>query len=100
MSLRRRHFSVGRSKTKADCRASSRLMAIRRHIGQRAGIGLMTPDQVHFGQAEQVYDARQKILDHAFEANPERFVRMPPRPPRKPTAAWINPPSQREEIQA
>jgi len=65
-----------------------------------AGIGLMTPDQVHFGQAEQVYDARQKILDHAFEANPERFVKMPPSPPRKPIAAWINPPPQREEIQA
>ena len=40
-----------------------------------AGIGLMTPDQVHYGQAEEVYDARQKILDRAFEANPERFVR-------------------------
>ena len=39
-----------------------------------AGIGLMTPDQVHYGQAEQIYDARQKILDRAFEANPERFV--------------------------
>jgi putative transposase len=65
-----------------------------------AGIGLMTPDQVHYGQAEQVYDARQKILDHAFETNPERFVRMPPSPPRKPTAAWINPPFKTQEIQA
>ena len=51
----------------------------------------MMPDQVHFGQAEQVYDARQKILDYAFEANPERFVKMPPKPPRKPIIAWINP---------
>jgi hypothetical protein len=25
---------------------------------------------------------------------------MPPSPPRKPIAAWINPPPQREEIQA
>ena len=65
-----------------------------------AGIGLMTPDQVHYGQADEVYDARQKILDRAFEANPERFVKMPPNPPRKPTASWINPPSQREQIQA
>ena len=65
-----------------------------------AGIGLMTPDQVHYGQAEEVYDARQKILDRAFEANPERFVKMPPKPPGKPIAAWINPPSQHEEIQA
>jgi transposase InsO family protein len=28
-----------------------------------AGIGLMTPDQIHFGQAETVYNARQATLD-------------------------------------
>jgi putative transposase len=65
-----------------------------------AGIGLMTPDQVHYGQAEEIYEARQKILNRAFDANPERFVKMPPRPPRKPTAAWINPPFKTQEIQA
>jgi len=56
-----------------------------------AGIGLMTPDQVHYGQAEQVYDARQKILDRAFVANPERFVRMPPSPPK--TNRWLDQPA-------
>jgi putative transposase len=65
-----------------------------------AGIGLMTPDQVHYGQADEVYAARQKILDVAFQSNPERFVRKPPEPPLKPTAAWINPPTQRLKIQA
>ena len=65
-----------------------------------AGIGLMTPDQVHYGQADEVYAARQKILDVAFQSNPERFVRKPPEPPFKPTAAWINPPTQRLKIQA
>jgi hypothetical protein len=46
-----------------------------------AGIGLMTPDQVHYGQADEVHAARQKILDLAYAANPERFVKKPPNPP-------------------
>jgi putative transposase len=65
-----------------------------------AGIGLMTPDQVHYGQADEIYAARQTILDRAFQSNPERFVKKPPEPPLKPTAAWINPPTQRLRIQA
>jgi len=56
------------------------------------GIGLMTPDQVHYGQADAVHAARQLVLDCAFSKNPERFVKKPPEPPAKPTAAWINPP--------
>ena len=65
-----------------------------------AGIGLMTPDQVHYGHADDVYAARQKILDRAFLENPERFVNKPPQPPRKPTAAWINPPVANEKLTA
>jgi putative transposase len=65
-----------------------------------AGIGLMTPDQVHYGQTDEVYAACQKTLDRAFQSNPERFVKKPPEPPLKPTAAWINPPTQRLGIQA
>ena len=64
------------------------------------GIGLMTPNQVHYGQAEQVYAARQITLDHAFRQNPERFVNKAPTPPEKPTAAWINPPISRLNVQA
>jgi len=58
-----------------------------------AGIGLMTPDQVHYGQADAVHAARQNILDGAFNRNPERFVKKEPEPPAKPTATWINPPA-------
>jgi putative transposase len=45
-----------------------------------AGIGLMTPDQVHYGQADAIHAARQNILDGAFNRNPERFVRKEPEP--------------------
>jgi putative transposase len=65
-----------------------------------AGIGLMTPDQVHYGQADKIHTARQNTLDAAFTRNPERFVRKEPEPPAKPTATWINPPSESQNIQA
>jgi putative transposase len=62
-----------------------------------AGLGLMTPDQVHYGQADDIHAARQRTLDHAFSNNPERFVTKPPEPPPKPTAVWINPPQNNAE---
>ena len=65
-----------------------------------AGIGLMTPDQVHYGQVDQVHAARQTTLDGAFSRNPERFVRKEPEPPAKPIATWINPPSRQPTVQA
>lgn len=65
-----------------------------------AGLGLMTPDQVHYGQADAVYAARQDTLNLAFCANPERFVRKAPKPPEKPTAAWINPPTTPLKVRA
>jgi putative transposase len=65
-----------------------------------AGLGLMTPDQVHHGQADLVHAARQNTLAQAFIAHPERFVRHPPMPPRKPTAVWINPPKPTPDQQA
>ena len=43
-----------------------------------AGIGLMTPDQVHYGQTDAVHAARQDTLDRAFRENPQRFVNKPP----------------------
>ena len=65
-----------------------------------ASIGLMTPDQVHYGQADAVYTARQHVLDSAFAKNPERFVKKPPHPPNRPTATWINPPLKTINSQA
>ena len=57
----------------------------------------MTPDQVHYGQADDVHAARQRTLSSAFQAHPERFVNKPSAPPDKPTAVWINPPQQKAE---
>jgi len=57
-----------------------------------SGIGLMTPEVVHFGLAKEVLKAREKVLLAAYEKHPERFVRKVPVPLALPQAAWINPP--------
>lgn len=63
------------------------------------GIGLMTPNQVHYGQTDDVYKARQQTLDQAYKLTPERFVNRAPQPPFKPTAVWINPPPRDHAVE-
>jgi len=58
-----------------------------------SGIGLLTPAMLHYGQAAEVIQSRQQVLESAYTAHPERFVRGLPAPPRQPTAVWINPPN-------
>lgn len=62
-----------------------------------SGLGLMTPAVVHLGNAAELLMQRQAVLDTAFQAHPERFVRQPPRPPSLPTAVWINKPPEKEK---
>lgn len=61
------------------------------------GIALLTPETVHFGNAPQVIAARQEVLQAAYEAHPERFVRKPPASLPLPEAVWINPPVKKKE---
>jgi putative transposase len=62
-----------------------------------SGIGLMTPEVVHYGLAQEVFKAREKVLLAAYEMHPERFVRKAPAPLALPQAAWINPPKSTME---
>ena len=64
------------------------------HEHRHSGIGLMTPAAFHHGQAPALHAARGHVLDAAYAAHPERFVRKPPVPPELPTAAWINKPKE------
>lgn len=59
-----------------------------------SGIGWMTPYTVHYGQAPKVTEARQRVLDSAYEQHPERFIRKKPTAPELPQEVWINPPPQ------
>ena len=60
---------------------------------RHGGIAMLTPDDVHHGRAAQVLAQRQRILDAAWAAHPERFVRGIPKLSPLPEEVWINPPA-------
>jgi putative transposase len=69
------------------------------HVHHHTGIGLLTPAQVHYGQAPQILTAHQRVLSQAYQAHPERFVRGIPHPQALPEGVWINPPQASSDAQ-
>jgi putative transposase len=61
-----------------------------------SGLGLLTPEMVHYGNAGMIVERRKSTLLMAYQAHPERFVRKAPEPPVVPGAVWINPPENME----
>ena len=59
-----------------------------------SGIGLHTPEAVHYGRTDQIMKERCRVLEIACENHPERFKGKVPKPPRLPLTAWINQPKQ------
>jgi len=64
-----------------------------------SGIGLLTPASVHFGTADEIIEARQRVLDNAYVAHPERFRNGKP-VAAAPEPAWINRPADTEHEEA
>jgi len=60
-------------------------------------LGLMTPAAVYFGQAPALFLGRQRVLEAAYTAHPERFVKGLPKPPALPSEVWINRPEPAEK---
>ncbi len=60
------------------------------HEHRHSGLGLHTPADVHFGRAPRIQVERARVLEMAYAAHPERFVRQLPLPPSLPGPAWIN----------
>jgi putative transposase len=60
---------------------------------RHSGIAYLAPADVHHGRAGELIAARQRVLDAAFAAHPERFQR-PPRAALLPPGVWINKPSE------
>ena len=63
---------------------------------RHSALGLMAPAMVHYGQAPLIRRQRQFVLDAAYQAHPERFVRKTPRAPELPNVVWINKPPNPE----
>ena len=64
---------------------------------RHSGIGMLTPAMVHFGQAPAIREKRQSVLDAAYLAHPDRFVRRPPIPLPLPKEVWINKPQTSDQ---
>jgi len=62
------------------------------HQFYHSSLELLTPASVHYGQAAVILDQRQQLLQAAYAAHPERFVRGRPRRPTLPAEVWINQP--------
>lgn len=60
---------------------------------KHSDLAWLTPADVHFGRAPVVLAARQRVLDAAYAAHPERFVRRAPTAGLPPTEVWINKPA-------
>ena len=67
---------------------------------RHSGIALLTPSDVHHGRADERIAARQIVLDAAYAAHPERFVRGRPKPLQLALASYINRPVPVLETQA
>jgi putative transposase len=71
-------------------------------VHMHSGIGLMTPEQVHYGIFPQIMETRLGAVKQAFQANPIRWNSREPGlakalQPRE--AVWINPPSLQQTLQ-
>ena len=65
---------------------------------RHGGIGLLTPAQVHFGDASEVIRQRQDVLAAAYAARPERFVAGPPRASELPRRSGSTPHSPSAQL--
>jgi putative transposase len=59
---------------------------------RHAGLGLLTPFDVHYGLAEAKIAQRASVLANAYGRNPERFPHGLPKPAHPPKEVWINKP--------
>ncbi len=67
------------------------------HEHHHEGINYLTPAMVHHGKGKEVLESRSKIIEQAYKAHPERFVKGKPQVEPLPDKVWINEPLQHKE---
>jgi putative transposase len=67
-------------------------------VHKHSGIGLMTPEQVHYGQAQKILQQRTIVLESAFKNHAIRFKGKMPKAFPLPKAAWINKPNESQDV--
>ena len=64
---------------------------------RHSGIAFLTPEAVHYGEADHTLQTRKAVMAAAYGLHPERFVRGQPKVQELPREVWINPPTSRSE---
>jgi putative transposase len=64
------------------------------HEHHHSGLSMLTPHEVHSGTCRERVTARQRTLNMAYEAHPERFIRGCPVAKGVPNEVWINKPAR------
>jgi len=64
---------------------------------RHSGIAMVTPENVHYNDHQQVLTARSLTLAQAYQDHPERFVKGVPSVRQVPTEVWINRPNTIEQ---
>lgn len=59
---------------------------------RHSGIAMLTPKDVHVGQADTIIEQRQDVMNSAYDLHPERFVKGQPKLKRLSKKVWINKP--------
>src|SRR6267154_4252316 len=83
-----RHRGVGQRRSTCDP-FEQRQETVRGEWGGKA-VG-------HYEQTALILEQRQSVLDGAYRAHPERFVRQAPKPPSVPTEVWIHRPANSDD---
>jgi len=64
------------------------------HEHHHAGLGYLTPYEMHMGLAHEVIAQRTAVLAQAYARHPERFPHGLPKPAQPPKEVWINKPKE------